>query len=485
MKRCLPLLSVLLAVSLASAVEPSQYWRDYISTGSVGIDGELLMPGSVVRAFDADGLECAEQVVVFAPGTWGFLHVYGDDPLTQIDEGALPGDTLGFTVDDIPYFTVPPTYWEAGDFMQYEVDLLPGDVRYLIGDVRYGMVSRVPMADVAVTLSGPSPASVTSAATGRFTHGPLDPGLYRVTVDAIDIDLVRTTVTAYDAALVLLHTIGSRVLTTTAPVADVSGDGNVTAFDASQILQYVVGTISEFDNPTNFWVDHDTLSFDYGSGEFPTASFVVQAVGDVSGVWNPISKPSIPDSRLVRSETDGRYVYRVAATEPIYSLTATIRTGGNHTELSLPSTWQSVVEWDDDRMIIAAAGASPLVDGTQVLTSNGPVSVAGVLNEDQAFTLASEGNLPVQATLALAPNPFNSRVQVKYGLNISADTQLRVYDISGRLVRTLVNEYAGTGWHAVSWDGRDVHGRDVASGLYIIHLVAGDVVRMQRAILVR
>ena len=69
MKRCLPLLSVLLAVSLASAVEPSQYWRDYISTGSVGIDGELLMPGSVVRAFDADGLECAEQVVVFAPGT--------------------------------------------------------------------------------------------------------------------------------------------------------------------------------------------------------------------------------------------------------------------------------------------------------------------------------------------------------------------------------------------------------------------------------
>jgi hypothetical protein len=71
------------------------------------------------------------------------------------------------------------------------------------------------------------------------------------------------------------------------------------------------------------------------------------------------------------------------------------------------------------------------------------------------------------------PNPFNPRTTVDFTLAGDAATTLRVYDASGRLVRTLLDSYVAAGRHSISWDGSDDGGRSVASGVYFLRLQAG------------
>jgi hypothetical protein len=68
------------------------------------------------------------------------------------------------------------------------------------------------------------------------------------------------------------------------------------------------------------------------------------------------------------------------------------------------------------------------------------------------------------------PNPFNPTTTIAYELPFVDATQpvrLSILDVSGRLVRTLVNEAQGGGSHAVVWEGRDEVGDAVSSGVYI------------------
>ncbi len=68
--------------------------------GTLSINGLPAQPGDELAAFDPYGV-LAGRFVVTQAGQYGILHVYGDDPATpNVDEGALPGDTLSFRVWD-------------------------------------------------------------------------------------------------------------------------------------------------------------------------------------------------------------------------------------------------------------------------------------------------------------------------------------------------------------------------------------------------
>jgi hypothetical protein len=88
--------------------------------------------------------------------------------------------------------------------------------------------------------------------------------------------------------------------------------------------------------------------------------------------------------------------------------------------------------------------------------------------------------------LAVArPNPFNACATIQYTLEKGGATEIIVYDVNGRLVRTLVSGYAPAGVHEVIWDGRNDSGNRVASGLYLYRLRTGDVVETRKMILLR
>ena len=62
---------------------------------------------------------------------------------------------------------------------------------------------------------------------------------------------------------------------------------------------------------------------------------------------------------------------------------------------------------------------------------------------------------------------------------------MAIYDVNGRLVRTLVDGALPVGLHDVVWDARDNTGRAVASGVYVYRLTSGADVAMRRMVLVR
>ncbi|TSA19502.1 T9SS C-terminal target domain-containing protein, partial [bacterium] len=72
------------------------------------------------------------------------------------------------------------------------------------------------------------------------------------------------------------------------------------------------------------------------------------------------------------------------------------------------------------------------------------------------------------------PTPFNPLTKIEYDVPLRSRVRLAVYDILGQLVRTLVNSDHSNGRYSVAWDGTNETGRQVASGMYIYRLEAGD-----------
>lgn len=86
------------------------------------------------------------------------------------------------------------------------------------------------------------------------------------------------------------------------------------------------------------------------------------------------------------------------------------------------------------------------------------------------------------------PNPFNPTTVIQFALPQSALGQavkLEIFNTLGQKVRTLVNAPQSPGVHVVEWDGHDAAGKQVASGMYLYRLRAGDFVAQRKMILMR
>ena len=71
-----------------------------------------------------------------------------------------------------------------------------------------------------------------------------------------------------------------------------------------------------------------------------------------------------------------------------------------------------------------------------------------------------------------SPNPFHSTTKILYHLPKTGLVTLHIYDLSGRLVRNLINGEQKGGVYNISWNGRDDIGKKVSSGVYFYRLVA-------------
>ncbi len=89
------------------------------------------------------------------------------------------------------------------------------------------------------------------------------------------------------------------------------------------------------------------------------------------------------------------------------------------------------------------------------------------------------------ALLGNYPNPFNPSTTLRYGLSEPGQVSLKVYNMLGQLVRTIVDEQQVEGYHEAVWDGRNEIGATVASGIYIYRMAAGNIVETRRMLLVK
>ncbi len=92
---------------------------------------------------------------------------------------------------------------------------------------------------------------------------------------------------------------------------------------------------------------------------------------------------------------------------------------------------------------------------------------------DVVTSVADTGKPALARLLRNYPNPFNPVTKIQFTLDRDARVSLRVFDVQGRAVRTLVDSYLTSGPRVVGWDGRDDGGRTLASGTYFLRLQGG------------
>lgn len=85
------------------------------------------------------------------------------------------------------------------------------------------------------------------------------------------------------------------------------------------------------------------------------------------------------------------------------------------------------------------------------------------------------------------PNPFNLSTNIQYRISKPADMKISIYNINGRLVKTLINQHVAAGIYTVQWDGIDNNGLIVPSGVYIfsMEIPAEKVQLTHKALLVK
>ncbi|MCK4255956.1 T9SS type A sorting domain-containing protein, partial [candidate division WOR-3 bacterium] len=83
-------------------------------------------------------------------------------------------------------------------------------------------------------------------------------------------------------------------------------------------------------------------------------------------------------------------------------------------------------------------------------------------------------NLNRIALYQITPNPFRTTTEIRYSIPIQRYVELKIYNLAGQLVKTLVNEQQKARTYIIKWNGRDDKGRSLPSGMYFIKLKVGN-----------
>lgn len=83
------------------------------------------------------------------------------------------------------------------------------------------------------------------------------------------------------------------------------------------------------------------------------------------------------------------------------------------------------------------------------------------------------------------PNPFNPSTVIRFALPRSGNMSLKIYNIVGQEVSSLVEGYLPAGAFRATWDGTDMSGQAVSSGIYLYRLKAGDYVEIRKMLLMK
>ncbi len=104
----------------------------------------------------------------------------------------------------------------------------------------------------------------------------------------------------------------------------------------------------------------------------------------------------------------------------------------------------------------------------------------------KATDVDEEGGIPNSFDLSQNyPNPFNPTTTISYALPERGLVSIKIYDVLGKEVATLVNRNIEAGVHKVSWNGKNKHGVKVSTGAYIYRIISGDFVQSKKMLLLK
>jgi hypothetical protein len=374
----------------------------------------------------------------------------------------------------------------------YFTSTLPDTAIARFDTLTYGYFAVDPEgAEISYTLlGGPSGASI-DPLNGLLTYipAPAANGTYMFIVEIAD-----DSTTVQDTAFVKINIYG-----------DVSGNGTISAFDASKILRHVVG-IDSLD-PLQLRIGDVSGNLAISSLD---ASYILQyTVGLISSFPGGLGKVTQPEAIL------SAFSFRIdKGTEPDrYDLFVTVNKPSNVYGAALSLSYDTMIvspvsmaatALTDSMMIayhfpyrkahLALAGTQPMNDAGDIVKftfvlkdRNYPKNAVlftmdrFVLNETDhtndvgGISLNVRGLAQLPAVFALSqnfPNPFNPATTINYDLPEASNVRVTIYNILGQAVKTLVDESRLAGYYSVQWNGTGDDNRSVASGMYLYRIEA-------------
>ncbi|MBI2501696.1 MAG: T9SS type A sorting domain-containing protein [Candidatus Latescibacteria bacterium] len=120
------------------------------------------------------------------------------------------------------------------------------------------------------------------------------------------------------------------------------------------------------------------------------------------------------------------------------------------------------------------------LDDIRLVTAEPPPPVPTAVLEDRTVALPQSFSLAQNF-----PNPFNSSTVIRFELPQSGEVELAVYNLAGQKVATLLEGRREAGAYTLRWDGKDDSGKELASGVYLYRLRAGEQVETRKLALLR
>jgi len=278
------------------------------------------------------------------------------------------------------------------------------------------------------------------------------------------------------------------------------GEGNVGTYP--EIFKYISGTHLFYANPEVTYIRTMNtgtglaVRFSVPAGEEaqlvtglirnytdqsqpPNGQILVHVWDDNAGLpGNDIITPFLvrPEANLLETSRMTRVDLRA------YAAQLSNMTGDFHIGFTVPDT--AVIH--TYHVPTTAAGRSSVFTGTWAADNANDYHVRAVVVLDTLTSILGDDLLPAEFALRQNyPNPFNPSTTIKYALKTNADVKLTIYNILGQEVRTLINNNMAAGYKEVVWNGLDNHGRQVATGVYIYRIEAGDFVKSHKMIFMK
>jgi len=212
----------------------------------------------------------------------------------------------------------------------------------------------------------------------------------------------------------------------------------------------VYSPVLDLSSYSNAWVSYYRWYTNNSGGTSGTDTWSVDASSDGGATWVTLETTRITDRRWVFVEHDlERYI-----------------------QLSSQVRFRFVASDEEpDGIVEAALDDFAVVSYQSAMTAVRPDPSAPprALTLDQNF-----------------PNPFNPSTTIRFAVPApGAAVSLKIYDVAGRLVATLVDDEKVVGTRAVRWDGKDRRGADVASGVYFYRLISAEKTLSRKLIVLR
>ena len=108
-----------------------------------------------------------------------------------------------------------------------------------------------------------------------------------------------------------------------------------------------------------------------------------------------------------------------------------------------------------------------------------------IISDIRAESFLGAEDSPTEEFLSAYPNPFNPTTTFLYSLKNDTHVTLKVYNVVGQEIVTLIDEYQASGSQRIEWNGLDNSGQEVPSGTYLYKIVVDDQVQTNTVVLIK